>query len=251
VSGVEVYGSAGGGELGRLTYNAQAGQVDIHTDSGVAVTTVEKLFESGINYDLTSVDSKTIYSGHLLWDTPVPGLSLNTTYWTVALSMKGTATVPGLPVIESAVYDTKANSMTSSIEYSYENLLLVTEYSLCKYDFSLPPLFSNKKLDTEGYYVGASYRFKDWLESEMYYSVYYPDKDDKTGANINTSITPRYSAWLKDTCLAFRFDITDNWVFKLESHLMDGTAVMRHENNPNASMKQNWALFGAKMTFSF
>ena len=247
ISGVELYGSVGGGDIGKFTYNVQVGKVAIDLDSGVATTTKEELLEKSIVYDPADIDPETAYVGRFLWDTPVSGLSVSTTLWTVDFTMKGTAEVPVYGVMENLEYHTKAKSFTGSVEYAYEDLLLVSEYSINKYDFSLKPLFSDVRLDTEGYYLSASYRNTDWMETGFYYSVYYANKDDKDGK----SFTVDHSAWLKDSCISLRFDIMDNWVFKVEGHLMDGTAVMMNGNNPDNKKKEDWFLFGSKMTFSF
>lgn len=255
ISGFEVYGSVGvgGGDAGRLTYNVQVGKVGIDLDSGVATTTKEELLEKYIQYEPVDVDTETAYTLRLLWDTPVSGLSFNTTIWSVDLSMTGTAVMPNPSVpgtyitLEDREYKTKAQSITGSVEYAYEDFLFVSEYSLNSYDFSLESVFSEKKLDTEGYYLSASYRNTDWMETGLYYSVYYANKDDKHGDTFAVD----HSAWLKDACLSMRFDLQDNWVFKLEGHLMDGTAVMMNGNNPDSDKDQNWYLLGAKMTFSF
>lgn len=247
ISGFETYGTVDVGMMGSFIYNAQVGKVDLDLDSGVATTTKEELLEQGIVYEPDDVDHDKTFVGRLLWETPVPGLDLNVTMYNVAFEMSGSAsTITGTP-LNVGSYETDATAITGSVEYSIGDLLLVTEYSLSKYEFSLPPLFSESELETEGYYGSAAYRFTDWLEVGSYYSVYYANKDDKDGK----SFTIDHSAWLKDACLSFRFDIMDNWVLKLEGHMMNGTAVMMNGNNPDNEKKEDWALFGTKMTFSF
>ncbi|GAB6094959.1 hypothetical protein JCM14469_12110 [Desulfatiferula olefinivorans] len=244
ISGLELYSSLGSSSLGRLSTNVQVGKVDIALDSGVATTTKEQLLESGITYEPDDIDQETALVGRLLWETPISGLSLNTTFWTVDLSMTGMAQGIGTSPLE---YTTRAQSLTGSLEYAYGNFLLVSEYSLNKYDFSLESIFSDQKLDTEGYYTSLAYRFNNLLEVGGYYSVYYADKDDKNGSGFAVD----HSAWLKDVCLSMRFDLLDNWVLKLEGHSMNGTAVMMNGNNPDDRKKEDWMLFGAKATFSF
>lgn len=248
ISGFELYTSIGGGDWGRLTMNGQVGKVNVELDSGVATTTKEQLLENGITYIPDDVDQDKAFVGRLLWETPIPGLSLNSTFWAVDVNMTGTAMVPDPTPLE---YTTKAQSLTGSLEYSYNNFLLVCEYSLNNYEFSLPPIFSDRKLDTEGYYTSLAYRFTNWFETGYYYSVYYPDKDDKSGNGFVGKGLKAYSAWLKDSCLSLRFDVLDNWVVKLEGHLMNGTAVMMNGNNPENQKKEDWTLFAAKATFSF
>lgn len=52
------------------------------------------------------------------------------------------------------------------------------------------------------------------------------NEDPSTGDPV---ISQTSDAYLKDICLSNRFDITGNWVFKLEGHLMDGSALMMKE----------------------
>jgi hypothetical protein len=175
--------------------------------------------------------------------------------------------------------ETRSAEWTGSMEYAIGDLVISGEYSRNKYDFwaggdvfeamksSSNPILktiadrtSHKELETEGYYGSVSYRFTDWLEVGTYYSVYYADRDDKDGDLNETEdnrITAGYQdhdAWLKDLCLSFRFDINQNWVFKLEGHKMDGAAILMKEINyvgDKLQTEDDWYLGAAKLTFSF
>ena len=115
-----------------------------------------------------------------------------------------------------------------------------------------------------GYYGSVTYRFTDWFEMGGYYAEYYRDKDDKDGKQaVADGLIPagqEHNRWLKDSCLAFRFDITPNWILKLESHYMDGSALMFHsdgntaiDSNGNVVLdyKPYWMLYAAKVSYSF
>lgn len=247
ISGFEAYGTIDTRLPGRFSYNVQVGKVDIGLDSGVAMTTKEELLEKGIVYDPNDIDHDKAFVGRLNYLTPIPGLNLNATIWSVDFKMTGTASqINGTELPGVQEYKTESDSITTSLEYSYNDFLFVTEYSLTKYKFDLET-FQESKLETEGYYASLAYRFTDWFETGAYYSVYYPNKDHKDGSTF----TPDHSGWLKDSCLSLRFDIMDNWVLKLEGHMMNGTAVMMNSNNPPDQKEEDWLLFGTKMTFSF
>ena len=82
---------------------------------------------------------------------------------------------------------------------------------------------------TEGWYLGATYRFTDWFELGAYYSEYYPNRNDKDGSTpdaLGRYVDPKSRAWNKDLCLTTRFDINENWVVKLEAHTIDGVALL-------------------------
>ncbi len=139
---------------------------------------------------------------------------------------------------------------TLSVEYTWNNLILSSEYALRSIEsrkVSNSVIISPEaEVDSEGYYVSASYRFTGWLELGAYYSEYYPNKDDKDGEYA----VPNYSAWSKDFVLSVRFDINKHWTFKLEGHSIDGTGMIFSSDNPDGTDK-SWFLFAAKTTFYF
>jgi hypothetical protein len=98
----------------------------------------------------------------------------------------------------------------------------------------------------------------------VYYSEYYRNKDDKDGKKRFESFgsdplkEPKHRSWLKDGCLTARFDINENWVLKLEGHILNGTAVIYGEDNPvneydptEPRYEEDWFLGAAKITYSF
>jgi hypothetical protein len=66
----------------------------------------------------------------------------------------------------------------------------------------------------------------------------------------------KYFRWQKDLCLSARFDVTGNWLFKLEFHAMNGAAFVKRIHNEGSwenpgRIEENWLLFAAKSTFHF
>ena len=86
-----------------------------------------------------------------------------------------------------------------------------------------------------------------------YYSEYYANKEDRDGKYYK----PDHSAWQKDTCLSLRFDMSDQWLIKLEGHYINGTAIILKTHNQvnfdpdNIDLTEEWMLFGIKLTFNF
>ncbi|HNY65278.1 MAG TPA: hypothetical protein PKM41_07540 [Deltaproteobacteria bacterium] len=181
-------------------------------------------------------------------------------------------------------FDLDVYSFTGSVEYTWRNLVFAAEYMQTRYDIEMSnELFAQgavfrdaivaagadvdasgrikvPKFTSEGYYASLTYRFTPWFELGTYYSVYYPDKDDKNGdkrVNVRGIDTEKYRAWLKDTCVTARFDITPNWILKLEGHKMDGAAILLGADNPPPSdpaqprYEEDWYLYAAKVTYSF
>lgn len=144
------------------------------------------------------------------------------------------------------------------------DLILSGEYAKVTYDF----LFNTKttpraipKFDSVGYYGAASYQITRWFQLGFYYSEYYSKDGDKDGKKRVADHTfdegQEHRAWLKDSCLTTRFDITDNWIFKLEGHVMDGAAIMVNKDNPpeddeiRSTYEEDWFLFAAKISYRF
>ncbi len=191
-----------------------------------------------------------------------------------------------------------SKSMTYSAEYTFKNLVLASEYMSTRYkiyfqsDLFSSPLFKNAKGESlfsqladprsatldkatgsrmnvntftaAGWYGSATYRFTYWFELGGYYSEYYPDTDDKEGKKriaIKKLDNEECRGYLKDTCMTLRFDINENWVLKLEGHMMRGAASLLGADNPTPTDKYpldgseryepNWFLGAAKVTYSF
>ena len=102
----------------------------------------------------------------------------------------------------------------------------------------------------ESYAISTSYRLTDWFERGAYYSIYYRDKDDKDGYSYEARGMPDHRAWQKEFTLSTRFHINEYCLFKLEGHLIDGTALVLSQDNPDG-LDKNWFLFAAKVTFNF
>jgi hypothetical protein len=168
---------------------------------------------------------------------------------------KGTlAMFAGYPV-DAEVDDVLA--YMHSLEWSIDRLLIMIEYYHYTYRILIEipntlTLFDNDFF-TEGYYANVVYRFNDYWETGLYYSCLYSNGWDKSGdrfANIGES---RYQSFLKDLSLSIRYDLNQNWTFKVENHWMDGTAFLMDINNPtkHQDLGRYWHMFAAKMTFHF
>lgn len=168
---------------------------------------------------------------------------------------KGTlAMFAGYP-LESEVDDVLA--YMHSIEFNIDRLLVMIEYYHYTYRISIeiPEILKiyNDKFFTEGYYANVVYRFNEFMETGLYYSCLYDNGWDKAGDRFANKGENRYQTFLKDLALSMRFDINQNWTFKIENHWMDGTAFLMHINNPERrkNLGRYWHMFAAKMTFHF
>ena len=241
-NGVGVYGTVGLKQAGSLLYQALVGASNVDKESGVAMSS-----EDGRAIDITNIEVKRRYASSLQWLTPLEGLRVGMTFERSIMDVKSKMVPP--PNLDLTVEFEYQDSSVYSIEYTGEQFVLAAEYlglrqksQMTGLPFPIPENVQNY----EGYYGSGSYRFTDWFELGAYYSETFTDVDDRdTDGNF-----------LKDWALSTRFDINDNWIAKLEGHLMDGTAFYNIQyDNPDvasrADLEQEWFLFAAKITYSF
>ena len=263
MKGAGIYGNAALNTLGTISYQFLAGESDIPRHSSIA-----KGAEAMGGIEVEKFDIRELYCAGLTWNTPLDGLRLGVTAmhakmtvyarltedftipvdfppFTITLASRGDSFIGNFPYNRIFNY---------SAEYTWNNLILAAEYQVMDQKMlitmgSLPPYELITK--SEGYYGSITYRFSGWFEMGGYYSVFYADRRDRTGINFD----PPFSAYQKDACICFRFDLDSQWTFKLEGHLMDGVALCFPQDNttPAGDIQYDgtWALLALKMTYLF
>ncbi|MDY6839807.1 MAG: porin [Thermodesulfobacteriota bacterium] len=255
LEGVGIYGHIPCDSMGRLSYQVQWGTSNID-DEGGAAKNVERMAMGAI--EAKSFDVSDGYVGSLQWHTPLQGLRIGGSLVTVDFKVDAAMTAALGPIPRGTLLTFDAEDLTIyalSAEYAVGDLLVAVEYSRVDIDIEAPDILAGiipieLSKESEGYYASASYRFTDWFKLGAYYSIYYADVDDRDGDDLEQLGLPDHRAWLKDLALSTRFDINDYWIFKLEGHLMDGTATVSMPENPNDA-EEDWFLFAAKLTFTF
>lgn len=138
-----------------------------------------------------------MYTLSLDWELPLPGLRLKGFFLTSDRTMEiQAATEEEAEEAERNDSDSELapprtedlDTMILSGEYTWDALRVAAEY-----------ITSEK--GKEGYCVSLSYRVTDWFECGLYYSVYYPDKDDKDGSRLKEQGKPRYEAWQHESLI--------------------------------------------------
>ncbi len=231
ITGVGLYGLLPAG----FAYQIQFGKMEIDGDGPVG--------ESFKKSSAQSVDIETeddTYSLHLEWEAPLDGLKIGGSYLG---NLSWTTTASGI------VSEADIDIVLISMEYQSHGLSISGEY-----------IRNNSKIagvehlatDTasEGYYGMLTYRLTDWFESGFYYSVFHGNKDDRDGDRFAERGRPRELAWLRDTAVFTRFDISESWVLKLECHYFDGLSSMVVSPTGDDPSDKGF-LFAAKTTFSF
>jgi hypothetical protein len=133
-----------------------------------------------------------------------------------------------------------------SLEYQAEDLLLAAEYSRwhVKIETDLPAAFPVSRTVSERFYAMASYRFTPWFTPGVYYSVFFPNADERKGR----------AASQHDASATLRFDLNAHWLLKLEGHFMHGTAGLEpalNDNEPRSALTRDWGVLLLKTTAYF
>ncbi len=181
-----------------------------------------------IEYTQYSFDS--LMGGLLVWNTPVSGLRIGSSY----IHAEGKAL---------DTFDFIADPIrVFSVEFEKGSLLISAEYN--KMDVELDDVTI---MDSEGWYGTVSWKIRELFEAGVTYSEYYPDDDDKSGKVHKASNRPDYYAWQKDTTLSFRVNISESWAIKFETHFINGVGLIETKTDTDES----WNLYGIKTSLTF
>jgi len=240
--GASLYGAVEAGAAGYLDYELFAGTTP------------------GLEYDGMQTDDMKLHGGNLFWTTPVPGLKVGATTLAgeadISLYYETGYVSPvpnGLGLFEAinVNYAGKAKMKPSyvlSLHYEYKSLVFASEYSNTHSTFEMtsdvagmPNIYRDTK--AEGWYASISWKALDWLELGAYYSD--TDMDDS-----NLDGMPDYYSYKKDTALSARFNINEYFIFKLESHFINGIADTSGTDLPEDPEK-SWEYYAAKISLSF
>jgi len=225
-TGVEIYGYRRIGALGALDYRAFAGTVYLQLPATPAVM-------------YSNEDVPYIVGTRVAWETPAPGLRVVGSVYGAELSAD--AVQPGVPFTLHPVQQSKG--VMASLEYTADALVVAAEYSRGHSEVTvplpgMPPSVS--AVTAEGGYLMASYRLAPWIQPAMYYSFSYPNVGNRDGSAQHSH----------DSAASLRFDITPNWILKIEGHAVRGTAGVTEAMNPDGRSNR-WYLLAAKTTVYF
>jgi hypothetical protein len=228
-TGAEIYGRINLGAAGALEYRHYGGTIFLDTTTQTSVTT--RVEEINVPY---------VVGERLLWETPVDGLRIGGSVQALRLDAKFLYKERHIAVEIPAVL------AVASAEYAAHDVLLSAEYSRWRVgvESNDPSVLPPGRSVSERGYVMASVRATKWLQPGLYYSLYFPNVDKRSGR----------AAMQHDVAATPRFDINAHWLFKLEGHYMNGTADVSpdlNEGRPRDSLDRSWAVFLAKTTAHF
>jgi len=241
-TGAELYGLLPIGTAGELEYRLYGGTIFLDVSD---------------NEDVRSFEVPYLFGGRLMWMTPLDGLQAGGSVQSLRLDVELelepeqiqqlealNAVPPGFDGTVTA--EVPALLWVASVEYSAHELLLAAEYSRWRSEVesTLPILYPEEKTVSERYYVMASYRVAPWFTPGVYYSVLYPNVDERGGRAMKQH----------DLALSFRYDLNEHWLFKVEGHYMHGTAGLRRDLNDDAqldTLRKDWGVLLLKTTAYF
>lgn len=247
-TGAELYGLVPLGDAGELEYRAYGGTIFLNP--------------SDVSAQLKDFDVTYAGGGRLMWHPPVDGLQLGSSIQALRLQFNFTPTAEQLANYEMAgqlppdfggIVTAKLpyRLWVASVEYQQQGLLLAAEIerSWARYETNL--ILPQTKVVNHSGYVMASYQVAPWFTPGVYYSALFPNvhAERPPGADPN----PR-SSYQHDVALTVRYDITPNWLVKLEGHYMHGTAGLQtalNNNHSRDSLSEDWGVFLLKTTGYF
>jgi hypothetical protein len=222
-TGGELYGDLRLAGAGSLEYRLYGGTIFLNTaDSSIQLKDFDVPYEAG---------------GRLMWRPPLEGLQLGASAQVLRLDFEFTPTPEQLWV--------------ASVEYQREHLALAAEYTRWHIKYETNLLLPQAKVTKQGGYLMASYQVTPWFTPGVYYSALFPNTRAEYPAG--TDQHPR-SSFQHDVAATLRYDITANWLVKLEGHYMHGTAGLNSALNqmkPLASLEKDWGVLLVKTTGYF
>ena len=230
-TGGEVYGYRDLGAAGGLDYRLYGGTIflDVKQQPGSPFTVVD-------------LNVPFVAGGRMLWVPPIEGLRLGGSLQFLRLE---THLLPASSSSSVAV-NLPVMLWVASVEYTVRDLLFAAEYSRWRVraQSSNPAMFPESLTFSERGYALTSYRVNSWLQAGAYYSVLFPNTNQRGG----------FAARQLDAALTLRFDVNAYWLVKVEGHYMHGTAGLSpslNGNRPLSSLTPDWALFTVKTTAFF
>lgn len=263
-NGASVYGT-----VGAFEYHLMGGVIDfdntllvreLFAQTALGLLPAFGLSQGDYNVPDPETDSRHFVAGTLQWNPPVRGLRTRVSF--AKLRMKATSPVQlsgrvgPLPVSVTQRIDLDLDvpsEWTLSAEYQHGPWRLAAEGQHRAVDLltGIGAATSRAELRSLAWYARATYRVKDRVDLSGAYSEYYPDRRDRDGAGEVRNGRPAYEAWHKDLSLTARWDITPNWLFKVELHDINGTAELSDAENAGRPLRKDWRLFALRTTFHF
>jgi hypothetical protein len=245
-TGLEIYGYVRLARAGALDYRLYGGTIYIPLPAATPGP-----------LQVTSLATRYVAGGRLLWETPIDGLRAGASLQAVRLDFgvryDRSSAMPPLPP-EAVTVKATVVLWVGSLEYVAHDWQLAAEYSrwlVGATDSSDTMVFPRTSAtESERFYAMVNYRVRRWFQPGAYYSRLVPvvDPAERTMGATDAGATQN------DFAGTLRFDINSFWLVKAEGHLMRGTADLKSDLNDGAlrdTLVRNWGAFFLKTTAYF
>jgi hypothetical protein len=261
VNGVGLYGNFSMGTAGDLDYDVVVGEVNVKDDAKMIsdqVPLMNRVFgmlaafagTTTVPAERLEVDSDGVVTARLVYNTPINGLRAGYSYQQSEATLSAIAYGFEVGTIEFEQSDTQ----TLSLEYLTSVFSLRTEYRTYNQVSKIQGsgLTNENDTDPEGGYFTATYHIPgpSRLSLSATYDFGYADKDDHEGQDQISQGNPDFAGWRKDTGIALRYDVTDNFILKAEYHDVNGVYGLSKVDN-EAGFEEDWSYSLVKASFVF
>jgi hypothetical protein len=241
-TGFELYGYVPLSVLGAFEYRLYGGTIFLDETTLASPDVV-----------VTKLDVPYVAGGRAMWLTPLDGLRtgasvqalrIDIDYRIDPLLLQALQAGGQVPEDFNGRFEYRLPYLlwVASIEYAAHDVLLAAEYSRWRVDYRLKPeVLPDDHQTSTNWYVMGSYRAAKWFSPGMYYSL---SQSGAKGENTREK-------YQQDFAVTARYDITDNWLVKLEGHYMRGTLALDSALNGDqekTELERNWAVFMVKTT---
>jgi len=249
IDGGSVFGNIDLHKGGGLSYEVYGGLISLADNGGIARLLQDSLRNPPTQYG--GVNAFPEFGLQFWYNTPINGLRAGYAF-TDALDFSYNYNLNIPPMFGGGAYRSSINAIGHhfSLEYLYKSWTFQAEYKYSTY-------YNHTQVNgvrgpmswygTDAGFVSAAYRFNKWFEAGAYYGEDYPNVSDRSGSTL----AAHSDGYQKDAALSLRFDPTSWWVFKVEGHYIQGTALL-YDNASNPTRSGNgYFMLAVKSTFSF
>ncbi len=263
LDGISFYGAYEVGKHKIIDYSLYGGFIDLKIDGGIAGYGLTTLSRGVINPKAEHIDSKYMYGAQVWYSPAIEGLRLGFSgTYLPDIEFSSTGQFPDLdpnPFLAGKDFRSSSTnvdrySLKTSIEYFVGDWTFAGEYIRSKLDYDLmafaggfPIKNGHESLLSDSWYISGARRLGRF-ETALTYAEFYTDVNDRDGVRFDMPNTANN----KDFQISLRYDVTDNWTLKIESHSIKGASRLFNQYNQNPLFdEKNWTLWAAKSTFSF
>jgi hypothetical protein len=147
------------------------------------------------------------------------------------------------------------SSLIASLGFEATPWTLVGEYQVLALHFhGAGAGFTDMTLVGENYFLQLGYRVTPRWDAFLRYDVNIFNRDDPDGGRYaaNNPGTPASARFARDWTVGVRYDFDAQWMLRAEYHLIQGTAWLPIQENPDfAARSPDWRLFSLLLSYRF